>query len=752
MEDNIYEFTCCSEYEKFYSEDSFYGAYNVTVENDLPYAKEHNGFSFDGGNKTYFINLAGKMQRMYLGCKYNVKAKLEFNNRYNCWQYVPVGNITTIKPNSIDESKKFLSSVINENQADTLLSAYPNIVDMIINKEKVDLTNVKGIKDKLFSKIQEKVIDSYGMSDLLIMLQPLGITLKTIEKIKMIDDNIEVVKQKIEKNPYILTKIKGLGFKKVDGIAMKINPNIRISKERTMAYLVYHFEELGNKEGDTLCNIKNLNNSVSNNIPECYDIYEQIIEQNKINNRLLYIEDNLVGLKRYRDNELSVFSILENINDYSTDLSTKINGENILKQTEKRLGFSFTDEQRNAILSTLNNGVTLITAKGGTGKTTSINGIIDLYKNNCKLALCSLSAKASRRMTEATGHEAQTIHKTLGFGQSKEQHQMYLYNSENPLDCDVVILDEASMANVEMFLALLQAIKPTGKIIIVFDSEQLPPIGYGNIATDLLNSDFNICKLTIVHRQALKSGILVDSNKIREQISPIEKPVLKEIHGELQDLCYMFRNKREQIRDIIVKQYLKYIEEVGIENCVIIVPRKQDCVNSIREINKIIQDSLISNNVKSLNRGDTIFKVGARVIQKSNNSEKGVINGELGYIVAIYEQIIDEKKKTFFTVKFDGDKEVEYEQGELGDLELGYALTVHSSQGSEYHTVIVGVDNSHFNLLSSNLLYTAITRAKSRCLLVAEPSAFQQCIRVKKNRRKTWLRYKYKKEKETKYN
>lgn len=752
MEDNIYKFTCCTEYEKYYSEDSFYGAYNVTVETDLPYAKEHNGFSFDGEKKSYFINLAGKMQRMYLGCKYEVEAKLEFNNKYNCWQYIPVGNVKAIKPNSVEESKKFLSSVIHESQAEALLDVYPNIVDMIINKEDVDLTNVKGIKDKSFAKIKDKVIDSYGMSDLLVMLQPLGITLKTIEKIKMLDNNIEIVKQKIEKNPYILTKIKGLGFKKVDGIAMKINPKIRVSKERTMAYLVYFFEDLGNKEGDTLCNIKNLNNAVSNNIPECYDIYEQIIENNKINSRLLYIEDNLVGLKRYRNNELAVFSILETINDYSEDLSQKINGEEILLQTEKRLGFSLTDEQRNAVLSTLTNGVTLITANAGAGKTTSVNGIIDLYKNNCKLTLCSLSAKAARRMTESTGYEAQTIHKTLGFGQSKDPNQVYLYNSENPLNCDVVIMDEASMTNTEMFLALLQAIRPTGKVIIVFDPEQLPPIGYGNIATDLLNSDFNICKLTKVHRQALNSGILVDANKIRQQVTPIEKPVLKEVHGELQDLCYMFRNKREQLREIIVKQYLKYIEEVGVENCVIIVPRKQDCVNSIREINKIIQDSLISNNVKSLNRGDTIFKVGARVIQKTNDSTKGVINGELGYIIAIYEQIIDDKKKNCFTVKFDtNDKEVEYEQGELGDLELGYALTVHSSQGSEYHTVIVGIDNSHYNLLSSNLLYTAITRAKSRCLLSSEPSAFQQCIRVKKNRRKTWLRYKFKKVKDKIY-
>lgn len=741
MENETYKFEAIAEYEKFYADnDSFYGAYNMSVATELPHAKIYNGFSIDGEeNKKYFINLAGKMQRLYLGCKYKIEAKLEFSKKYNCWQYTPT-DIKTLKPTTKEDTKSFLDSIINESQADILIEAYPNIIEMVLSEEDIDLSKTKGIKDKTFEKIKEKIINSYGMSDLLIMLQPLGITLKTIQKIKMLDNNVEVIKQKIEENPYILTKIKGLGFKKVDGIAMKINPKIRISKERVIAFLIYYFEELGSKSGDTLCNIKSLDSEISNIIPECMDIYKEFLEINKSNDKLLHIEDDCVGLKRYYRNEFAILNILNKIDTYSTDLSDEIDYNLILNNTQKRIGFDFTEEQINAITSTLSHGVTIITAKSGSGKTTSINGIIDIYKDKCKMSLCSLSAKASRRMTEATGYQADTIHKLLGYGKSEDTHQEFLYNAEFPLDTDIVIVDEASMINVDIFLSLLRAIKPTGKVIIVFDSEQLPPIGYGNIATDLLQSDFNICKLTKVHRQALKSGILVDGNKIRGQVSPIKQPSLKEIHGELNDMCYMFRNDRKQIRDIMIKQYLKSINDVGIENCAIIIPRKQDCINSTKEINILIQNELIKHPY-GLNRGDVTFKKGARIINKVNDAEKGVINGELGYITSIYEKVEDNKKKEFFTVKFDNnDKVVEYSKADLSDIELGYAISIHASQGSEYNTVIVGIDNTHYSLLSSNLLYTAVTRAKKRCLLACEPNAFQTCIRKKSNRRRTWLK------------
>lgn len=742
MEDKIYKFECNVEYEKFFSEDSFFGCYNVTTKDNVPKGQLYKGNEFDGYNTEtiYFLNLAGKMQRLYLGCKYNVTATLEFNKKYNSWQYVPK-TLEPLKPKGTEDTKRFLDTILKENQTNALLEHYPNIVDDVISGREIDLTHVHGIKEKSFAKIKEKIINTYSMSELLMMLQPLGITFNTIQKIYSIESNVEVLKKMIKKNPYILTRIRGLGFKKVDNIAMKINPDIRVSRERLIAFLDYYFVEMGNKDGHTYCEFAKLDRDVKSQLNDCYDIFLQFIENEKENPKYLFMGfEGLVGLMRYYNTEKSILEILNDIDKYSQKYSNnpKINYERSMEKTEKRLGFSLTEEQKYAVESTLDNGVTIITAKSGSGKTTCLNGIVDLYKDTHKIAMCSLSAKASRRMTEATNQEASTIHKLLGYGKgNKELGELYEYNANNRLPHDIVIIDEATMINAEIFLALLRAINPLGKVVIVFDNGQLPPIGYANVANDLLSSDFNICTLTKVHRQAEASGILTDGNKIREQICPIDKPVVKEIHGELNDLCYMFREDRTQMRNILIKSYLKYVEELGIENAVIIVPRKDTCTNSCAEINIIIQDELIKNDVPFINRGDMKFKLGARVIQKTNNYDKGVVNGELGFIVDIWK---DDENKEHFKVKFDDEKIVAFDRMDISDIQLSYALTCHSYQGSEIHTALVCVDNTHYSLLSSNWLYTAITRAKKRCLLVAEPSAFQMCIKNKlDNKRKTFL-------------
>ena len=747
MGEELYKFIGTCEYEKYYSEDSLYGAYNISVDNELPHSSKYNGDMFEGDdNITYFINIAGKMQRLYIGCKYEIEAQMRFNKRYNCWEYVP-SSIKLIKSTTDEDNKKFLNSVLTTNQTESLLSVYPDIIDKVVNNEEIDLSKVKGIKDKSFNKIKDKILKAYGMSDLLIMLQPLGITLKQINKIKMLDENTDIVKAKITKNPYILTSIKGLGFKKVDGIALKINPNIRVSKERTIAFIRYFFTDLGNSKGDTLCKINELLNSASNIVPECLNIVKEIAQDCKDkHNSLLYINGDFVGLNEYVNTEKSILKILEFLEGNSLDYSDKIDFDKSINVSQNRLGFNFTNEQKNAIKHTINHGLTIITAKAGCGKTVTINGIIDLYKDVCKIKLCSLSAKASRRMTQATGQEANTIHKTLGFGQSQSMDEQFLYNVDNPLDCDILVVDEATMVNANLFLSILRAIKPTCKLVLVFDSEQLPPIGYGNVATDLLKSDFDICELTKVHRQALDSGILTDANMIRNQKFPIKNAVAKEVHGNNKDLCYMFRNDKQQIRDIVINDYLKTINKPNnsVINTVIITPRKQNCINSTLEINKIIQDKLISKDIIGINRGDVVFRKGCRIIQRVNDKDKEVVNGELGFITNIYKQTdsSDGKTKQYFKVKFDTkDNEIEFEKSDLSNMELGYCLTVHSCQGSEWDNVNICLDSSHYILLNSNLLYTALTRAKKRCLLATDCTGFKTCIKRKANKRRTWINY-----------
>ena len=1076
MENDIFNFECVCVNEVFYSDKTFFGVYSVSTKEDIPKAKVRKGFSFNGENEEEcierFVTLAGKSQRLQLGCKYSVTATLIFNEKYNNWQYNPI-DVKTIRPSSIEETLSFLKSILTDKQAQALVEAYPNIVDMIINNEYVDLSNVKGVANKTFERIKEKVLGSYGLQDLLVMLKPLGITLKQIQKISGLDSNTEIIKKRITDNPYILTQIKGLGFKKVDSIASKLNPNIMVSEFRAKAFIKYFFEDMGASTGDTLCNIDKLLKESENNIPECINLVKEIIEDNRECSRLLFVKDNLVGLKEYCNNERKVLNLLNQINKSGFDYSKSVDFPKAMEKAKEELGFELTEEQQNSIKNSLKYGVSIITASAGCvdcdteffngkewkpiskyvdgdyvlqynkngqadlvkpvryikqkadtlyhmynkthsvdqvlslnhnvvyrgwknelkedkfsniienhnknklgfkgrfittfnyngkginlnefeirlmcavicdgyipnentkycvinikkqrkkerlewilnnlnleykkresteegyhvytfyapradkvfnswwyncskeqleiisseilhwdgsidkigrrafdttvketadfiqfvfsscgyrstiyvhdrrgeyhkgnkyirksieysviisktqnqtvsicsrpdrvknkieeyktkdgyeycfevpshmlvlrrnnrifitgncGKTISIRGLLKALDGVAEVGLCSLSAKASRRMKEATGHEAFTIHKIVGYGQSKDDefdrnYSITYYNERNPMSYDFIVVDEASMNNVDIFLMLLSAVKIGCHVVLVFDTEQLPPIGYGNIATDLLDSDFSVSRLTKVHRQALDSGILTDANKIRNQQMPIDSPKMKEVHGVNKDMCYMFRNNKEDLRDIAVSFFLKTIKEEGnLDDTIIIVPRKQKCTNSTLEINRKIQDALILPTVKKINRGDIEFRVGCRVIQRANNKDKGVINGELGYLKDIYTKEEEGKKQYCFSVLFDDGKLVEFDRDDVKDMELGYCLTVHSTQGSQWKNVIGIIDTSHYMLLSSNLLYTLITRASKKCLSLAEPSAFKVCVQKKASRRKTWLR------------
>ena len=221
-----------------------------------------------------------------------------------------------------------------------------------------------------------------------------------------------------------------------------------------------------------------------------------------------------------------------------------------IKEAEEEQGFTFLDHQIDIIKKSINNGnIVIIYGKAGTSKTTLSRALLKIYKNlGCRIGAVALSAKAAQRITEATGFPASTIHRMLGAKSLNE----FIYNEENPLPLDVILIDECSMINARLFYDLIQAIKPGTKVIMCGDDKQLPPIGFGNIFSNLLNKKelFNINQLTKVLRQAEKSGILMDANKIREGINPIQYPELKIIHGELKDMYYMFRTKCEDLNNI----------------------------------------------------------------------------------------------------------------------------------------------------------------------------------------------------------
>lgn len=730
--EKIYSFKIIPNNELFYSDDSNYGVYKFSTIDDIPYLEDNSYVLFDKKLDNKAGTIVGNMQQLIIGEEYEVEATVEFNKKYNSWQYKPI-RIVTKKPTNKDEQLRFLKSIITEKQSETLVEAYPNIVDDIINNKEIDLNKTKGIKEYTFSKIKKKVLDNYVIADVLAMLQPLGISYKMILKLVENEPNPTLLKIKLHDNPYMLTKIHGLGFKRVDGLALKINPDIRISEKRMYAFLVYYFNEIGSNEGHTWVYIDKLKKIVKENVPECIEIFDEIIIKEKDNPVVLYVSDDRISLKRYYNIEKQIFKKINELQNSYNEYN--INPKQAIINTQNRMGFELTDEQKEAIYSLVDNNVIVITANAGGGKTTVINGVIDMFKPKYTVAMCSLSAKAAQRMVEVTGSEAQTIHRLLGY-----KGFGFEFNEINSLPYDVIVLDEASMVNAELFLDLIRAIKNGSKLVLVFDDAQLPPIGVGNVASDLLKStNIKINKFTKVHRQASKSGILVDANKIRQGISPVKIPKSKIVHGELNDMYYLFRNDREMLNNLAVKAYLEAIDKVGIDNATIITPRKKDCINSTREINKKVQNLLIDDNVPFINKGKYKIKLGSKVIQRVNDYEKDVVNGEIGYIDKIFKD--EEIDDVFFNIKFDKNKIITYHKDEVDNIDLAYALTVHSSQGSEWDVVIVIIDNSHYILLDNCLLYTAITRASKKCMLIAEPSAFQKCIRTNKGKeRQTFLK------------
>lgn len=745
-EEEIYKFKATITYCRYYSDDSTWGVYGFSTDDDIPHFIKETKVDLPFEDKKEvnpnrkLSTLAGKMQELVVGGEYMVKATYKHDKNYGD-QYNPI-SVYALIPQTRESQLMFLQSIISPWLAENLINAYPNVVNDVANGtlKEIDYDLVKGVREFTWNKIKEKIINNYLISDIITMLKPLGVTYTMIKKLLADEPNPALLKQQLEDNPYILCKINGIGFKKCDDLALKLKPELIDSTERLVAFIKYYFTDLGESKGHTWCSMKILKSAISNNVPECSDKVDWLLE----NNEFLHIADDKVGLKYYYDIEMQIYNLL--LEKSKKETGIYISDEKIelaIHHAEEEQGFNYVVEQLDTIKKSLHRTISLITGKAGTGKTSIMRAIVRAYtENNFTLTASALSAMAAQRITEATEFPAMTIHRTLGCIGLNE----FTFNKDNHMITSVAFLDEGSMVNASLFLHWLEAIDDNTRIIISGDHKQLPPIGFGNVFSDLIEmfDDTVVSKLVKPMRQAEKSGILVDANLIRENINPItEKLQPRIIHGELQDMYYMFRTNRQSLFDIAVKTFLKSVETDGIDNVVIAVPRRKDCLNSTNEINKVIQEKLLGNEKKSISGFEMTFKLGAKVMQTVNDYDKNVFNGEIGYITEINERYEGKKKEEYcvvtYTDIFGKDKLIEYTKKELGALDLAYAMTVHKLQGAGRKIVIGIIDNTHHQLLDNCMLYTLLTRAKKRCLLLAEPQAFLQCIRTSHNKRNTWM-------------
>ena len=745
-EEEIFKFKATITYERYYNPDTTWGVYGFATEDKIPHFTTETKIDLPFEDRKAvnpnrkLSSLAGKMQELVVGGEYMIKATYKCDKTYG-HQYNPI-SVYALIPQTRESQLMFLQSIISPWLAENLINAYPNVVNDVANGtlKEIDYDLVKGVREFTWNKIKDKIINNYLISDIITMLKPLGVTYTMIKKLLTDEPNPALLKQQLEDNPYIITKIPNVGFKKADDLALKLKPELINSTERLVAFIKYYFTDLGESKGHTWCSLKILKSAISNNVPECSDKVDWLIE----NNEFLHMQDDKIGLKYYHDIEMQIYHLLLEKSKKETFINiSEEQIEQAIKHAEEEQGFEYVIEQLNTIKDSLHRTISLITGKAGTGKTSIMRAIVKAYtENQFTMTASALSAMAAQRITEATTFPAMTIHRTLGCVGLND----FTFNKDNHMITSVAFLDEGSMVNASLFLHWLEAIDDNTRIIISGDHKQLPPIGFGNVFSDLIEmfDDSVVSKLVKPMRQAEKSGILVDANLIRENINPIsEKLQPRIIHGELQDMYYMFRTNRQSLFDIAVKTFLKSVETDGIDNVVIAVPRRKDCLNSTNELNKVIQEKLLGDVLQSISGFENEFKLGAKVMQTVNDYDKNVFNGEIGYITEIGGRFEGKKKEEYcvvtYTDIFGKDKLIEYTKKELTALDLAYAMTVHKLQGAGRKIVIGIIDNTHHQLLDNCMLYTLLTRAKKRCLLLAEPQAFLQCIRTSHNKRNTWM-------------
>uniref|UniRef100_UPI0040269E97 SF1B family DNA helicase RecD2 n=1 Tax=Prevotella sp. TaxID=59823 RepID=UPI0040269E97 len=386
-----------------------------------------------------------------------------------------------------------------------------------------------------------------------------------------------------------------------------------------------------------------------------------------------------------------------------------------IKAMEKASGIKYDEVQIAAIEQAVRSKVMVLTGGPGTGKTTTTQGIITAYKTaGMKILLAAPTGRASKRMSEATGMEAKTIHRLLEFN----PQDGYKRNEENPLEGDALIVDECSMIDIILMYNLMKAIPEHMRLVLVGDIDQLPSVGAGNVLRDIIDSGkIPVVRLTRIFRQAQSSRIVMSAHAINQGYYPDTS------NGKQTDFFFIKNEDPEQVAAEIVnlvKYRLPKAYGQPLSNIQVLTPMQRSVVGAAN-LNMMLQQALNTSTL-GISRGGTTYKQGDRVMQIRNNYDKNVFNGDIG----IVEKVNMEDRT--ISVVFE-DHLVEYEATELDELTLAYATTIHKSQGSEYPIVVIPVLMTHFVMLQRNLIYTGITRAKKICVLIGQPKALAYAIR-----------------------
>lgn len=615
----------------------------------------------------------------------------------------------------------------------------------IIEEEPERLAEVKGISERKAREIAEQVEEKKDMRKAMIYLQKYGITISLAAKIYEHYGNS--VFRVMEENPYqIADHVPGVGFKTADEIASRIG--IHSDSDFRIRSGIFYVLLQAVTEGHIYLPQEELLQKTMLLLEVQIKDIERFLQDLSIEKKIIvkqYVTENEYGEQRevrvypahYYYMELNTARMLHDLNvKYEV---ADVTMEHRLCQIEKNTELELDDMQRMAVKAAITNGVLVLTGGPGTGKTTTINAMIHFFESEgMDILLAAPTGRAAKRMSEATGCEAKTIHRLLELAYMPEDDSRMQYgrNEENPLEADVIIIDEMSMVDLPIMHTLLKAISVGTRLILVGDKDQLPSVGAGSVLKDLIQSEcFAVVKLVKIFRQAEQSDIVVNAHKINRG----ERVLLD---NKSRDFFFLKRDDANVIISVVLtliqKKLPKYVD-ADMLDIQVLTPMKKGLLG-VERLNTILQQYLNPPDVKKVEKehGNRKFRVGDKVMQIKNNyqleweiatkyglvidSGVGVFNGDIGRVIDI--NLHTEKMK----VEFEEKKVVEYPFELLEELELAYAITIHKSQGSEYPAVVIPLLQGPRQLYHRNLIYTAVTRAKKCVTLVGSDVTFHEMI------------------------
>ena len=659
-----------------------------------------------------------------------------------------------IMPETLDALEKYLANGVIKGigpaTAKKIIKKFGASTVEVLKANPEELTVIKGITEKKAKEISESFIENWELWQIVGFLEKFGIGPQSAQNVykKLGANTINL----IQENPYILSELGvRVDFAQIDKMALDLG--VERNNLQRMAAGIRHGLLLATYNGHTCVLESNLITFVTGLLKVSeedvlYAIKDMMSkEQIKIEEREeiatvdgkteLQIQE-WVYLMDYYKTELNIARQIHGL-EQASNIKRIANFNSELEKVEKSSNLKLSDKQKEAIKLINENNVCIITGGPGTGKTTIIKTIIDIYKSKGKkVVLCAPTGRAAKRMTEATGEEAKTLHRLLEIGkvfEEKPDPDMDV----TPIDGDVVVIDEISMVDIFLMNYVVKALFKGTKLVLVGDTDQLPSVGPGCVLKDFIDSKQIPCvKLNKIFRQAMQSKIIVNSHKVNEGINFLEEK--EENKNELNDFIFEEERNSAEIVNKILKEY-------SLDKQIITPSKKGDL--GTKNLNKLIQEKFNPLNVMKNEKkfGEVIFREGDKVMQTKNNYDimwrrdseisSGIFNGEMGIIEKINDNLGEIK------IKFDDEKVAFYGFQDLDQLEHSYAITVHKSQGSEFSEVIFPVYQAAPMLLTRNLLYTGMTRAKDKLIMIGNPYTVQFMINNEKiKKRNSGLKYK----------